>query len=78
MDTANWTDNDVVRYLESNEFEIFANMKILIGLEMFVMMDCISKGSLKYIQTDHPDTLLLFEGDPIQLSMGKGAQIPVL
>jgi hypothetical protein len=46
MDTANWTDDDVVRYLESNTFEIFAKMKVLIGLEMFVMMDCMSKGLL--------------------------------
>ena len=78
MDTASWSDDDVVRYLESNKFEVFAKMKVLIGLEMFVMMDCILMGLLKYIRTNHPDTLLLFEGDPIQLSMGKGAQIPVL
>jgi len=78
MDTDSWSDDDVVRYLESNKFEVFAKMKVLIGLEMFVMMDCILMGLLKYIRTNHPDTLLLFEGDPIQLSMGKGSQIPVL
>jgi hypothetical protein len=47
-------------------------MKVLIGLEMFVMCDCVLSGLLTYIRKHYPETLLLFEGDPIQLSVGKG------
>jgi hypothetical protein len=72
MDIRNWTDNDVVDYLEQIKSDVFSRMKVLIGLEMFVMCDCVLSGLLKYIQKNHPKTLLLFEGDPIQLSVGKG------
>ncbi len=47
-------------------------MKVLIGLKMFVMCDCVLSGLLTYIRKYYPKTLLLFEGDPIQLSVGKG------
>jgi hypothetical protein len=72
MDIRTWTDNDVVKYLEDIKSDVFSRMKVLIGLEMFVMCDCVLSGLLKYIQKNHPETLLLFEGDPIQLSVGKG------
>jgi hypothetical protein len=72
MDIRNWTDNDVVSYLEQIKSDIFSRMKVLIGLEMFVMCDCVLSGLLTYIRKHHPKTLLLCEGDPIQLSVGKG------
>ena len=74
MDIQGWTDNDVVSYLENIKSDIFSRMKVLIGLEMFVMCDdnCVLSGFLTYIRKHHPKTLLLFEGDPIQLSVGKG------
>ncbi len=72
MDTSSWTDEDIVRHLEENKFEVFSRMKVLIGLEMFVMSDCVLSGLLKFIHRNYPETLLLFEGDPIQLSVGTG------
>ena len=72
MDTSTWTDDNIVKYLEENNFEVFSRMKVLIGLEMFVMSNCVLSGLLKYIRQSYPETLLLFEGDPIQLSVGKG------
>jgi hypothetical protein len=72
MDIRTWTDNNVVAYLEQIKSDVFARMKVLIGLEMFVMCDCVLSGLLKYIRKHYPKTLLLFEGDPIQLSVGKG------
>jgi tRNA G46 methylase TrmB len=72
MDIRTWTDNDVVSYLEKINSDVFSRMKVLIGLEMFVMCDCVLSGLLTYIRKHYPETLLLFEGDPIQLSVGKG------
>jgi hypothetical protein len=72
MDTRDWTDNDFVSYLESIDSQVFSKMKVLIGLEMFVMCDCVLSGLLMYIRKCHPKTLLLCEGDPIQLSVGQG------
>ena len=54
MDTRAWTDNDVVSYLEKINSDVFSRMKVLIGLEMFVMSDCVLSGLLKYIQKNHP------------------------
>ena len=47
MDIRTWTDNDVVKYLEDIKSDVFSRMKVLIGLEMFVMCDCVLSGLLK-------------------------------
>jgi hypothetical protein len=71
-----WNDDQFVDYL--NDQNVFSNMKVLIGLEMFMMTDCVLSGLLKYVKKHRPHTLVLFEGDPIQLSIFKDLQCPVL
>ena len=71
-----WNDDQFVDYL--NDQNVFSNMKVLIGLEMFMMTDCVLSGLLKYVKKHRPHTLVLFEGDPIQLSIFKDLQSPVL
>jgi hypothetical protein len=72
MDVQTKTESEIVKYLEGIDSDVFKRMKVLIGLEMFVMCDCVLSGLLTYIRKHYPETLLLFEGDPIQLSVGKG------
>ena len=71
-----WNDDQFVDHL--NNHNVFSNMKVLIGLEMFMMTDCVLSGLLKYVKKHRPHTLVLFEGDPIQLSIFKDSQSPVL
>jgi hypothetical protein len=73
-----WNESDVVRHLAANSIEALSKMKVVIGLEMFMMTDHVLSGFLQYLKQHHPHTLLLFEGDPIQLGMGKETLVPVL
>jgi hypothetical protein len=55
-----------------------SNIKVLIGLEMFMFSDSVLPALLKYVQQHHPHAMLLFEGDPMQLSMAQQSEMPAL
>jgi hypothetical protein len=78
MNVECWNEQDIVNHLVQSNFDIFSKMKVLIGIEMFMMTDHVLSGLLLYIKQHFPKTLIIFEGDPIQLSTGKNSQCPVL
>ena len=78
MNVESWNEESIVKHLVESNFDVFSKMKVLIGVEMFMMADHVLSGLLLYIKEYFPRTLIVFEGDPIQLSMGKNSQYPVL
>jgi hypothetical protein len=77
FNTDSWSERKYLSHFETN-LKSFSNVKVLIGLEMFMFSDSLLPALLKYVQKHHPHAMLLFEGDPMQLSMAQQSEMPAL
>jgi hypothetical protein len=77
FNTDSWTESMYLSHFERN-LKTLSNIKVLIGLEMFMFSDSVLPALLKYVQQRHPHAMLLFEGDPMQLSMAQQSEMPAL